>query len=95
MFFSAMIIYTLLGWLKNIDNRPSKPCGGPSTAEYGLTRRVFGHMLFQFFAPEGLKRSAASIKCVNFGKFGVFATKITPFDAVGCNTRVFFQCIVH
>jgi len=47
-------------------------------------------MLFQFFAPEGLKCSTASVKCINFCKFGVFATKITPFDFMGGNTRIIF-----
>jgi len=35
-------------------------------------------MLFEFFAPEGLERMAASVHCFEFGGIGTFAAQIAP-----------------
>ena len=65
------------------------PAGGrPAFAELDLAGRIFGYMTFQFCAPQRLKRPAASVQCLNFGKVGMFAADVAPFDSVGGNSSV-------
>jgi hypothetical protein len=46
-------------------------------------------MLFQFFAPQGLKSPAAAIQRIDFGEVGKFAQQITKINFAGRHTRVF------
>jgi hypothetical protein len=46
-------------------------------------------MLFEFFAPQGLKCPAAAIQCVDFGEIGKFAQQITKINFTGGHTCVF------
>jgi hypothetical protein len=48
-------------------------------------------MFFKFVAPEGQKRSAASIQGLDLCKVGILTAQIAPFDVMGCNTGVFFH----
>jgi hypothetical protein len=62
---------------------------GSSFAEQNFARSVFGNVLFQFFAPEGLKCPAAAIQCVHPGKVGMSALQITKTDFRSRYTCVF------
>ena len=62
---------------------------GATFSEYYFTRGVFRHMLFQFFAIEGLKCSTAAVQGIQFCKISILASQIAPSDLVGGNPRVF------
>ena len=46
-------------------------------------------MLFQLFAPQGLKCPAAAIQRLDFGEIGKFAQQITKINFTGGHTRIF------
>jgi len=48
-------------------------------------------VFFQFFAPQGLKRPAVTIQCIDFGEIGKFAQQITEIDFTGRHTRIFIH----
>jgi hypothetical protein len=50
---------------------------------------IFGDMLFQFFAPQGLKCPAATIQRVNFGEIGEFTQQVTEINFTGGHTCIF------
>jgi len=45
-------------------------------------------MPFEFFAPKGLKRMAASIQCFEFGGIRPFTAQITPLYPLPFHTGV-------
>jgi hypothetical protein len=50
---------------------------------------IFGDVLFQLFAPQGLKCPAAAIQRVNFCKIGKPALQITKIYFTAGHTRIF------
>jgi len=50
---------------------------------------IFGDMLFELFAPQGLKCPAAAVQRVDFGEIGKFAQQITKSNFTGGHTCVF------
>jgi hypothetical protein len=45
-------------------------------------------MFFQSFAPQGLKRPAAAVKCIHFGKIRMPAIQVTKIDFARRHTRI-------
>jgi hypothetical protein len=56
--------------------------------EAHLTGRIFGDMLLELIAPQGLKGTAAAVQGVEFGGSGPFTAQITPLDSRGCHTSI-------
>jgi len=46
-------------------------------------------MLFELFAPQGLKCPAAAVQRVDFGEIGKFAQQITKINFTGGHTCIF------
>ena len=57
-------------------------------AEGCFAGSIFGDVLFQFFAPQGLKCAAAAIQRIDFGEVGKFAQQITKINFTGGHTCV-------
>jgi hypothetical protein len=64
-------------------------------AEGGFAGGILGNMLFQFFAPQGLKRPAAAIQRIDFGEVGKFAQQITKINFAGSHTCVLSHRFLH
>ena len=61
----------------------------PPFAEDCFAGGVFGDVLFQLFAPQGLKCPAAAVQRVDFGEIGEFAQQITKSNFTGAHACVF------
>jgi hypothetical protein len=66
-----------------------KPRRRSPFAEGCFAGGIFGDMLFQLFAPQGLKCPAAAIQRVDFGEIGKFAQQITKINFTGGHSCVF------
>ena len=60
-------------------------------AEHHLAGSIFGNMPFELFAPEGLKRVAASIQCFEFSGTRPFTAQITPLYRFVIHPGVLFH----
>jgi hypothetical protein len=67
---------------------PLKPRGRSAFTKIDFTGRIFGHMLFELFAPQTLKCVATTIQCFRFGKIGRFTAQIAKLKFVGCHTGI-------
>ena len=63
--------------------------GWPALTELNLAGGIFGHMFFQFPAPQRLKGMAAAIQRFKFGRICPFTAQITPLDLVGRHPGIF------
>jgi len=72
-----------------MNGHDSEAGGGPPFAEDGFARGIFGDMLLQLFAPQGLKCPAAAIQRPDFGEIGKFAHQVAEIYFAGGYTRVF------
>jgi hypothetical protein len=68
-----------------------KSCRRAAFAECRLTGRIFGDMLFQFLAPQGLERPAAAVQRLHFGELCMFAEQVAVIYFAGRHARVFCQ----
>ncbi len=98
--FSCFLNFALSGLNLGVFNDKSiywKPyeklkfCCWAALAKQHFTGCVFGDMLLELFAPQGLKGMAAAIQGVKFGRIRPFTAQITPLNPRGFNSSI----IVH
>jgi hypothetical protein len=71
-----------------MDGHYLKPGSRPPFPKHVFTWCIFGNMFLKFGAPEGQKRSAATVQRILFCKLGIFTAQVAPFYIVGCNPCV-------
>ena len=69
--------------LPRMRSRASEACRRTPFAEFLFTGGVLGHVFVKGIAPQGLKRTAATVKRIHLGEFRVLAAHVAPLDAVG------------
>ena len=75
--------------LKKLNQLQLKPRRRPPFAEGCFAGGIFCDVLFELFAPQGLKCPATAVQRIEFGEIGKFAQQITKGNFTGGHTCVF------
>jgi len=82
----------LESWILNPESEVRR---GTPFAEFYFTGGVFGDVLFEVVAPQGLESAATAVQGIEFGKIGMLALKVAPFELTCGHSGVGFFGSLH